>query len=173
METEANRTYTIRLPAGTLNLDGTPFVPAPGSVAAAVVSEWNRQRLRLEAVEARAGAARTSNDTSAGPVVRQVAADGDGLRVTVARPWSTEQLAALRDLERERAERAERERLAAGPSDVTVIVPVGPDGTPDLDGAGIADDAVRAAVVVALDDDLEPLAAGPFPSGAGGAEDAP
>ena len=143
---ERNRTFRVRLP-GPQNAS-----PAPSGLYLAVVQEWERQRQRLDTAAAAADAARTQPRAELRPAVRSVVLErgGRAMLATVAIPWTAAQKAALADLEREQRERAARIALAAGPADVVARIPLDGDGAPDLDGASIADAAVRAAVRAAL-----------------------
>ena len=148
------------LPTNKRRLDaaGNVWQPPPGSVAAAVVAEYARQRLRLECCEARVRAANIGTADQGQPVATAVVAADDGcLCVTIAQPWTREQLDALRRLERQRAAQAELEQLARGPvpPEVKVIVRLDEAGNVDLD-ALTTDPAVRAVVLAALGGDADP-----------------
>ena len=128
VEQEDSRSYRVELPAGQP-------LPEPTGIRAAVIAEYGRQRLRLAAADATAESARTdpaSPATRPAPVVREARNDAGRLSLVVSMPWSDANRRALAQLERQRAEQLERERLAVGPPDVTVIVEVDPDGRPDL-----------------------------------------
>ena len=170
----AHRTYPISLPPDNRRLDaaGNVWQPAPGSVAAAVVAEYGRQRIRLELCEARArSAAVTGTAADQGrPVAVSVQPNPDGsVRVTLARPWSREQLDALRRLEKQRAAQIELEQLARGPQppETVIVVPLDDGGCVCLDSLP-PDPADRAAVLAALTEQ-DPPADGDPPSPPGDA----
>ena len=119
VESDAHKTYSIAVPANPSHLDrsGNPAVPEPGSIREAVIREYDRQRMRLELCEARARSATVGTSAARDrPVAVAVQGQPDGsIRVTLARPWSREQLAALRKLEKQRAAQVQLEELARGP----------------------------------------------------------
>ena len=163
VETDAHRTYTVDLPTNKRRLDaaGNVWQPAPGSVSAAVIAEYGRQCERLACAEARVRAARLGTldtDGQSEPIAIAVNCDADGcLCVTVAQPWTREQLAALRRLERQRAAQVELEELARGPqpAELRIMVRLDEAGNVDLDQL-TEDPAVRAVVLAALSDDADP-----------------
>ena len=154
VEVDLHKTYTVDLPTNKrrLDADGNIWRPEPGSIAAAVIAEYGRQCERLACCEATARAATLGTPGQGQPVVTVVNTDADGcLHVTIAQPWSREQLAALRRLERQRAAQADLEQLARGPvpPEVKVIVRLDEAGNVDLDQL-TAEPAVRACVLAAL-----------------------
>ena len=157
VETDLHRTYSIAVPANPSHLDrsGNQWVPEPGSIREAVIREYDRQRLRLELCEARARSATVGTADQGRPVVLSVQPNPDGsVRVTLARPWSREQLAALRKLEKQRAAQVQLEELAAGPQppETVIIVQLDETGCVDLDSLPQHPAADRAAVLEALAD---------------------
>ena len=149
IETEQHKTYRVQVP-------GLPKVsPPPSGITSIVITEWHRQLRRLEEAEAVAAAVRTqaASPSQAAVVISQsaITPDAHQLVLTVTPPWSKEQLAALRQLEQEKAERERLHALAKGPSNIRVTVPL-IDGQPDLDALQQQDlDAdTRAAIVLAL-----------------------
>ena len=161
----AHRTYSVAVKPNPSHLDrsGAVWVPEPGSVAAAVIAEYARQSLRLEAAEARVRAATVGTSADQGrPVVLAVQGQPDGsIRVTLGQPWTAKQLDARRKLEKRRAAERELEELAAGPqpAETTVIVQLDETGCVCLDSLPEAA-ADRAAVLEALADDTDPPADG-------------
>ncbi len=154
IETVDNRTYTVTLPPKANHSDdaGNPWSPEPGSVTYFVVTEFYRQRLRLETAKARADAATIGTADQGRPVVVSVESDDGGrLHVHIAQPWTRAQLDALRRLEKQRAAQVQLEELARGPQppEVDVIVFVDETGHVDLDRL-TADPEIRGAVLEAL-----------------------
>lgn len=154
VESTDHLTYTVDLPTNPrkLDADGNPWRPAPGSIAAAVITEYGRQCERLACCEATARAATLGTPGQGQPVATAVVCDADGrLCVTIAEPWTAAQLTALRKLEKQRAAQVALEELARGPDppEIKVIVRLDETGHVDLDQL-TENPGHRACVLAAL-----------------------
>ena len=164
---EANATSRLPVPTppGHLDLAGNQWRPDPGSVEDQVLAIYRTERDRLLLAQARADAIRSRGRAGAGPdearpVVAGCELDSAGQRfvITVSPAWSPQHKKALADLERDRRRRLERDRLARGPADVQVTVPLGADGRPDLDALPHLDPSTRVVVLEALAGEPDPPA---------------
>ena len=140
---ERRRTFRVRLPTQP------NASPAPSGLYAAVITEWERQRLRPRPRLPRP--ARTSAP-SAGPLCAPSYSSGAG-----ARCWRPSRSRG-RPRKRTHSPRSSANSASAphgsrsrpGRTTWLVRIPLDGAGAPDLDGASIPDTAVRAAVGAAL-----------------------